>query len=109
MEYSDKLLNEVCEDLGINVMPIYQDDLMEIVEQVVERCKSEYNKIFRLKFKRYDGLVDLFYVQAKNYLEAQDALLEDNPNLKFTDYESCDEIELLEDCPQIIEKIYGHK
>lgn len=86
MEYSDELLNEVCEDLGINVMPIYQDDLMDIAKAIVDRCKSEYNKIFRFKFKRYDGFVDSFYVQAKNYLEAQDTLLEDNPNLKFTDY-----------------------
>lgn len=109
MEYSDELLNEVCKDLGINVMPIYQDELIEIVEQIVERCKSEYNKIFRFKFRNYDGLVDTYYVQAKNYLEAQDTLLEDNPLLDFNTYESCDEIELLEDCPQIIEKIYGHK
>ena len=53
---------------GIRTMPIYQRDLMNIAEAIIETCKSEYNKIFR----NYDGkefysLVDDEFIDEFSY------------------------------------------
>ena len=40
----DKLLKEVIEELGIKMFPIYQDELMDITDLIIDRVIQKYNE-----------------------------------------------------------------
>ena len=40
----DELLKEVLEELGIRMFPIYQDELMDINDLIIDKVIQKYNE-----------------------------------------------------------------